>query len=61
MLATLRVLQPHMLALDSLPAIDELEKVTGPEGNHATWLRRCFAEFGSVQGVVRSAVDALRD
>lgn len=60
-LATLRVLQPHMLALDSLPAIDELEKVTGPEGNHATWLRRCFAEFGSVQGVVRSAVDALRD
>ena len=60
-LTTLRVLQPHMLALDSLPAIDELEKVTGPEGNHATWLRRCFAEFGSVQGVVRSAVDALRD
>ena len=60
-LATLRVLQPHMLALDSLPAIDELEKVTGSEGNHATWLRRCFAEFGSVQGVVRSAVDALRD
>ena len=60
-LATLRVLQPHMLALDSLHGSDALEKVTGPEGNHATWLRRCFAEFGSVQGVVRSAVDALRD
>ncbi len=59
-LATLRLLQPHLQALDSLAVLDELEAVTGTGGNHATWLRAQFADFGSVQGVVRSAVDALR-
>lgn len=59
-LATLRVLQPHALALDSLAALDEIERTAGHDGNHATWLRQRFAEHGSVQGVVRSAADLLR-
>jgi carboxylate-amine ligase len=59
-LSTLRVLQPHALALNSLAALDEIERTAGHEGNHATWLRQRFAEHGSVQGVVRSAADLLR-
>jgi len=59
-LATLRVLQPHAQALNSLAALDEIERTAGQEGNHATWLRQRFAEHGSVQGVVRSAADLLR-
>jgi carboxylate-amine ligase len=60
-LTTLRVLQPHMVALESLPAGDDIERVASTGGNDASWLRARFTEFGSVQGVVRSAVDALRD
>lgn len=59
-LATLRVLQPHALVLNSLSALDDVERTAGQDGNHATWLRQRFAEYGSVQGVVRSAADLLR-
>ncbi len=59
-LASLRLLQPHGVALDSLAALDEIERAAGHHGNHATWLRERFAEHGSVQGVVRSAADLLR-
>ena len=59
-LHTLRVLQPHAEALDSLAAMDEVERAAGHEGNHATWLRDRFAESGTVQGVVRAAADLLR-
>jgi glutamate---cysteine ligase / carboxylate-amine ligase len=59
-LATLRLLQPHALALHALPALDEIERAAGRDGNHASFLRRRYAESGSVQGVVRASVDALR-
>ena len=59
-LATLRVVQPHAQALNSQAAIDEIDRAASRDGNHATYLRQRFAEHGSVQGVVRAAVDALR-
>ncbi|WP_291009853.1 YbdK family carboxylate-amine ligase [Hydrogenophaga sp.] len=59
-LATLRLLQPHAVALHALPALDEIERAAGRDGNHASFLRRRYAESGSVQGVVRASVDALR-
>jgi glutamate---cysteine ligase / carboxylate-amine ligase len=60
-LATLRKLELHAVALGSHPALDEVERCAARDGNHATYLRKCFAETGSVQGVVRAAVDALRN
>jgi carboxylate-amine ligase len=59
-LATLRQLQPHALALNAQAALDEIERTAGRESNHAGFLRRRYAETGSVQGVVRASVDALR-
>ena len=37
-------------------ALDEVERTAARDGNHATWLRKCYAESGSVQGVVAAAV-----
>ncbi len=59
-LATLRLLQPHALALNAQVAMDEIERTAGRDNNHAGYLRRRYAETGSVQGVVRASVDALR-
>jgi carboxylate-amine ligase len=59
-LATLRLLQPHALALNAQAAMDEIERTAGRDFNHASYLRRRYAETGSVQGVVRASVDALR-
>lgn len=59
-LATLRLLQPHALALNAQAALDEIERTAGRDFNHASYLRRRYAETGSVQGVVRASVDALR-
>lgn len=59
-LRTLRQLRPHAEALGSDAALDEIERTVGRDGNHASYLRRCHAETGSVQGVVRAAVQALR-
>jgi carboxylate-amine ligase len=59
-LATLRRLQPHALALNAQAAMDEIERTAGRDFNHAGYLRRRYAETGSVQGVVRASVDALR-
>ncbi|WP_101048556.1 YbdK family carboxylate-amine ligase [Macromonas nakdongensis] len=59
-LATLRQLGPHADALDSHAALDEVERACVRDGNHASYLRRCFADSGSVQGVVQAAVQALR-
>jgi carboxylate-amine ligase len=39
--------------------LDEIER-TIRDGNHASVLRKQFAQSGSVQGVVRASVDALR-
>lgn len=59
-LATLARLEPHAAALESLTALDQLrDEVTG-EGNHASVLRRHFADAGSVQGVVDAAVTLFR-
>ncbi|MDM7456386.1 MAG: YbdK family carboxylate-amine ligase [Tepidimonas sp.] len=60
-LATLRRLEPHAQALDSSAALAELEAVAGAAGNHARQLRAAHARTGSIQAVVRAAVDALRD
>ncbi len=59
-LSTLRKLIPHAEALKGLPALDEVERAAARDGNHATYLRRCHDESGSIQGVVRAAVEALR-
>jgi glutamate---cysteine ligase / carboxylate-amine ligase len=59
-LATLQLLQPHAQALGSQAALDELAHAATHTGNHATLLRQCYAQSGSVQGVVQSAVDLLR-
>jgi hypothetical protein len=37
-----------------------IDLMLGAKGNHASELRRCFAQSGSVEGVVRCAVDLLR-
>ena len=59
-LATLRHLAPHGVALNSLAALDEIERTAGRVGNHATFLRNQFKDSGSVQSVVRASVEALR-
>lgn len=59
-LATLRRLEPHADALGSQPALDELHREVAYEGNHASFLRRQFAEAGSTQGVVDAAVGVFR-
>ena len=59
-LATLERLAPHADALDAQPALDEVARVAQIDGNHASLLRRHFAETGSVQGVVSAAVEVLR-
>ena len=60
LLSTLRRLEPHAAALRSEAALDELHRVVAYEGNHATLLRRHFAEGGGVQAVVDASVGAFR-
>jgi carboxylate-amine ligase len=59
-LATLRHLGPHAEALNSQAALDEIERTAARDGNHASYLRKQFAQSGSVEGVVRASVEALR-
>ena len=59
-LATLRKIAPHGQALNSMAALDEIERTAGRVGNHATFLRNQYRESGSVQAVVRASVEALR-
>lgn len=59
-LATVRKLAHHADVLESHAALEEVERTAGAVGNHANYLRRCFADSGSVQGVVRASVEALR-
>ncbi|MBI2225475.1 MAG: glutamate--cysteine ligase [Betaproteobacteria bacterium] len=59
-LATLRRLEPHAAALDSPAALDELQREVAYGGNHASLLRRRFAEEGGVQGMVDAAVGIFR-
>lgn len=59
-LATLRRIAPHAEALQSTAALDEIERTAARDGNHASYLRQRHAETGSVQSVVRAAVEAFR-
>ncbi len=58
--ATLRSVQPHMAALQSLPAFEEIE-ATLRQGNHASRLRGVFDATRSVQAMVQAGAQALRD
>ena len=53
---TLRLLAPHAQMLDSQDAFAALTE-TIDQGNHATWLRRAFAETGTLQDVVRQQAE----
>ena len=59
-LATLRHVEPHFAALQSLPALAEVERCAARDGNHATHLRAVFAETRNVQSLVQEGVRALR-
>ncbi|CAN5907276.1 YbdK family carboxylate-amine ligase [soil metagenome] len=59
-LVTLRHVEPHMKALGSLAAFDEIERCAARDGNHATHLRQVFARSGNVQSVVQESTRALR-
>src|ERR1700712_5289850 len=48
-LATLRKIEPHSAALQSLPALEEIERCAARDGNHATLLRNVYAETRNVQ------------
>jgi carboxylate-amine ligase len=59
-LATLRRLEPHAAALGSQTGLDRLHRVVAYEGNHASLLRRQFADEGGLQGMVDAAVRRFR-
>lgn len=59
-LATLRELEPHAAALNSLPALSELHRAVAYEGSHAGLLRRQFAKEGGVEGMVDAAARLFR-
>ena len=59
-LATLRQVEPHGAVLQSLPALEEIERCAARDGNHATHLRRVFAETRNVQSVVQESARVLR-
>jgi carboxylate-amine ligase len=59
-LATLHLIAPHGIALQSEAALQHIEQAASRDGNHANWLRQQYAHHGSVQAVVRAAADAWR-
>jgi glutamate---cysteine ligase / carboxylate-amine ligase len=59
-LATLRTLEPHGSALESLVALEEIERCAAHDGNHATHLRRVFTRTRNVQSMVQESAHALR-
>jgi carboxylate-amine ligase len=59
-LATLRRVEPHMAALQSLAARDEIERCAAGEGNHATHLRQVYAATGNAQAMVQECTRVLR-
>jgi carboxylate-amine ligase len=59
-LATLRHVEPHGVALRSLPALAEIERCAARDGNHATHLRRVFDETHNAQSMVQESARALR-
>ena len=59
-LATLRHVEPHFAALQSVAALEEVERCAARAGNHATHLRTVFAETRNVQSLVQEGVRARR-
>jgi len=59
-LATLRGVEAHGAVLQSLPALEEIERCAARDGNHATHLRRIFDETRNVQSMVQESARALR-
>jgi carboxylate-amine ligase len=59
-LATLRQVEPHFAALQSLPALEEIERSAARDGNHANHLRKIYAETRNVQSMVQESTRALR-
>ena len=59
-LATLRHVEPHGVALKSLSALAEIERCAARDGNHATHLRRVFDETHNAQSMVQESARALR-
>ena len=60
-LATLRRIERHGVVLQSLPALEEIERCAARDGNHATHLRKVFAETRNVQSMVQESTRALRN
>ena len=58
-LTTLRHIEPHAEALGSLVALEHLYQVID-EGNDASYLRRKYADVGSLEGVVDAALNRFR-
>ncbi len=59
-LATLRHVEPHGAVLQSLAALEEIERCAARDGNHATHLRKVFDETRNAQSMVQESARALR-
>ena len=59
-LATLRKVASHFVALESLPALEEIERCAARDANHATHLRKVYAETRNPQSMVQESARALR-
>ena len=59
-LATLRKVAPHFVSLESLPALEEIERCAARDGNHATHLRKVYGETHNPQSMVQESARALR-
>jgi glutamate---cysteine ligase / carboxylate-amine ligase len=59
-LATLRAIEPHGATLNSLTALEEIERCAARDGNHASYLRSVFTSSRNVQSMVQESTRALR-
>ena len=59
-LATLRRVEPYGVALQSLSALEAIERCAARDGNHATHLRRVFERTRNVQSLVQDSARLWR-
>ena len=59
-LATLRQIEPYSARLQSLGGLEEIERCVAHDANHATHLRRVFAQTRNVQSMVQDSTRMLR-
>ncbi|MDE2299739.1 MAG: glutamate--cysteine ligase [Burkholderiales bacterium] len=59
-LATLRKVEAHGAVLQSLPALEEVERCAARDGNHATHLRKVYSGSRNVQSMVQESARVLR-